>query len=81
MRHSIEYLNARRETATRKGKTIFAKASAKVDSKAQFAELDRWERALTEADAIMTEFRSWADNSRAPVAMLAAGESLDDLSF
>ena len=77
-RASIDYLNARRElgAGVRKGKTIFSKASALVDSRAQHAGLDSWERTMTAVDAIQAEFRSWANNQR-PVSAIAGGDDDD----
>jgi hypothetical protein len=75
-RASIDYLNARRECrAASGGKTYAVKRNA-VDDKAQFADLDIWEQTMMQVDAILADFRSWANN-RPPVAAIAGGQDDD----
>lgn len=81
-RPTIDYLNARRESSGRKGKAIFKTEKQLVNDRAQWNQLERWEQALMECDAIMSEFNSWVRNSWVPdVQSSVTGESLDDLSF
>jgi hypothetical protein len=75
-RQSIDYLNSRRESTGRKGRTIFAKASAAVDQRAQFNALDLSERTSLVVDNILEDFRSWANNLR-PVAAIMGGSDDD----
>lgn len=89
---SIDYLNARRDTAQRKGKTIFAPDTNAVDLRAALKAMCPLERAILESDHLFGEFSRWFDELQ-PVAdllagkqashgaLLAPGESADDLVF
>lgn len=76
---SIDYLNSRRESHGRKGRTIFAKASALVDQRAQYRDMDALERADAECRAIFKDFASFMANL-VPVDVLMDG-GLEDLTF
>lgn len=78
-RQSIDYLNSRRDGAARKGRTIFAKASALVDERARYADMDALERADAEIRDIFADFNSWFRNLPSVDVLMDGG--LDDLTF
>lgn len=58
MRPTIDYLNARRDSTGRKGRTIFAAKTAAADDRAQHRDLDYLEQYALRHDAIQAEFQS-----------------------
>ena len=80
-RHSIDYLNARRDAKPASGGKRYAVTRNAADDKAQWKAADAWEQALAIVDAIQGEFRSWSAATRQDVEMLMRGETFKDQEF
>ena len=85
-KQSIDYLNARRESRTASGGKTYVRLdsslAAKARANANAARAASDDMAMDDATAILREFRLWASASRSHRdALLAPGETADDLSF
>ena len=62
MRPTIDYLNARRDAKPASGGRVYANVRNAADDRAAFAGLDYHEQCMSQADAIIADFRVWFRN-------------------
>lgn len=84
-RATIDYLNARRESlrATAGGTNYALRDRVRnpVDERAVIRELDSWEYAMRTCDAIWSDFRQWANESRNAALVGDLADGADEIPF
>jgi len=82
-RQSIDYMNARRDSKAASGGKRYVVARNSADDKAQWRDFDAVDQAALYIEHVFADFNRWAKHTRPGqrVAMLAHGETLDDLEF
>jgi hypothetical protein len=75
--HSIDYLNARRDSKPASGGTRYIVKRNAVNDRAQLASLDIWEETMLQIAILQADFRSDMANRR-HVEAIMQGETSDD---